>query len=440
MNNFIILYYANLVAFSYIFEIMVELLNMQNENAKRYKIAILATVVTLIIFGLGVYVGKAWYHPNASEILNIDNSASLGVSSSTIDMTPFWNVWKILDEKFVYTHKNAKIVTNQDKIWGAIEGLTASYGDPYTVFMPPAESSNFQTNISGDFEGVGMELAIDSSGNIVVVAPLKGTPAYAAGIKTGDILLSINGTSTATMNLDSAVNMIRGKAGTTVDLTFERTGQSKPLEFKLTRAVINIPTINTETKGDVFVIQLYNFYEPSTNDFRSALREFADSGKSKLILDLRGNPGGYLDAAVDMASWFLPLGDVVVRENFGSSTAEQVYRSKGYNVFNSNLKMMILVNQGSASASEILSGALAEHGIAKLVGTRTFGKGSVQELMPITPDTSLKITIAKWLTPDGISITDNGLMPDYEVLFTDDNLKAGKDPQMDKAIELLDQK
>ncbi len=410
---------------------------MKNGKLIGYKILILSAVITLIIFGFGVYVGKIWSHPNTNEIINIDNSSSLSVSSSTIDMAPFWNVWKTLDEKFVYTHKNAKVITNQDKIWGAIEGLTAAYGDPYTVFMPPTESSEFQTNISGDFEGVGMELAIKGS-NIVVVAPLKGTPAYNAGIKTGDILLSIDGTSTAAMDIDTAVNLIRGKAGTTVNLKFERAGNANPLEFKLTRAVINIPTIDTDTKGDVFIIRLYNFYAPSADDFRGALRDFVQSGKYKLVLDLRGNPGGYLDAAVDMASWFLPLGDVVVRENFGSSSPEQVYRSKGYNVFNSNLKMIILVDQGSASAAEILSGALEEHGIAKLVGTRTFGKGSVQELMQITPDTSLKITIAKWLTPNGLSITDNGLTPDYNVPMTDADMLAGKDPQMDKAIEILD--
>ncbi len=411
---------------------------MTSEHMKKYKIVILSTILTLIVFGLGIYVGKTSGYNSSGEVLNIVDDGSGTVSSSTIDMTPFWTVWNTLDEKFVQTHKNVKTPTNADKIYAAIQGLTSAYGDPYTVFMPPSESTDFNTNISGDFEGVGMELALDDAGNIVVVAPLKGTPAYDAGIKTGDILLSIDGTSTASIDVDTAVDMIRGKAGTTVDLTFSRAGQAKPLDFKLVRAVINIPTVDTATKGDVFVISLYNFYEPSASQFQVALREFVQSGKSKLILDLRGNPGGYLDSAVDIASWFLPLGDVVVREDFGSSTPEQVYRSKGYNAFNSNLKMIILVNQGSASAAEILSGALQEHGIAKLVGTRTFGKGSVQELMQITPDTSLKITIARWLTPDGISISDNGLTPDYNVSMTDADVAAGKDPQMDKAISLLD--
>ncbi|MBU6370517.1 MAG: S41 family peptidase [Patescibacteria group bacterium] len=413
---------------------------MREDRLKAPKIVILSTVITLVVFGAGVYVGARFTpHVAAGEVVNIVDDGSNTVSSTTVNMAPFWTVWNDLDQKFVATHKNEKLPSEQDKLWGAIQGMAAAYGDPYTVFMPPVESNDFNSNISGDFEGVGMELAADDAGDIVVVAPLKGTPAYAAGIKTGDILLSINGTSTANMDVDTAVGLIRGKAGTTVDLTFDRAGSSKPLDIKLMRAVINIPTIDTETKGDIFVIHLYNFYEPSANDFRGALRDFVQSGKSKLVLDLRGNPGGYLDAAVDMASWFLPLNDVVVRENFGSSTPENVYRSKGYNVFNNNLKMVILANQGSASAAEILSGALQEHGVAKLVGTRTFGKGSVQELLPITSDTSLKVTVARWLTPDGISISDNGLTPDYNVPMTDADVAAGKDPQMDKAIELLDQ-
>ena len=409
---------------------------MGSEHVKKYKLGIILGILFVVMFGVGFSVGK-FSNTTAADTLNVINNDSSGLSSSTIDMAPFWTVWNTLDEKFVQTHKNVKTPTNKDKVYDAIQGLTAAYGDPYTVFMPPAASTDFKTNISGDFEGVGMELAIKDTG-IVVVAPLKGTPAYAAGIKTGDILLSIDGTSTASMGVDTAVDMIRGKAGTTVTLTFTRAGIADPIKVTLTRAVINVPSIETSTKDDVFVIQLSNFYAPSADEFTSALREFVQSGKNKLVLDLRGNPGGYLDAAVNMASYFLPLGDVVVRENFGSSTPEQVYRSKGYNVFNSNLKMMILVDQGSASASEILSGALQEHGIAKLVGTRTFGKGSVQELMQITPDTSLKITIARWLTPNGISISDNGLTPDYQVLFTDADATVGRDPQMDKAISLLD--
>lgn len=265
------------------FEIMIPL-HMNEENIKKYKVVILSTVITLIIFGLGVFVGRTGNHNTSGETLNIVNDGSGTVSSTTIDMTPFWTVWNLLSQKFVQTHKNVKTPTNADKIYAAIQGMTSAYGDPYTIFMPPVENTNFNTNISGDFEGVGMELALDDSGNIVVVAPLKGTPAYDAGIKTGDILLSIDGTSTASIDVDSAVNMIRGKAGTVVDLTFSRTGQTKPLDFKVTRAVINVPTINTEMKGDVFVIQLYNFYEPSANEFRGHSANSHSRAKANLSL------------------------------------------------------------------------------------------------------------------------------------------------------------
>jgi carboxyl-terminal processing protease len=407
-----------------------------NNNLKKYKLVLISSVLIAVSFGFGVYFGKSNHNLNYEEPV-ISRSSS--EASTTIDMDAFWATWKLLDQKFVYTHKDAKKISDQDKLWGAIQGMTAAYGDPYTVFMPPEESKSFDSDISGNFEGVGMELAIKDK-NIVVIAPLKGTPAYSAGVKKGDVLLSIDGKSTENMSVDDAVKLIRGKAGTDVTIKFAREGATLPVEIKITRGVIDVPTAETEIKGDVFVIKLYNFYALSSDKFRLALRDFFESGKSKLILDLRGNPGGYLESAVDMASWFLPLGKTVVRENFGPNIDEQVYRSKGYNIFTDKLQMIILADSGSASASEILSGALQENNIAKLVGTRTFGKGSVQELIKVTPDTSLKVTIARWLTPNGVSISDNGLTPDYEVNITEDDLKANKDPQMDKAIELLDKK
>jgi len=270
-----------------------------------------------------------------------------------------------------------------------------------------------------------------------VVAPLKGSPAEEAGVKAGDKIITIDGKPAADLSTDKAVKMIRGPKGTVVKITVLRNGDAKPLTFEITRAVIDIPTVKTEIKGDVFVISLYNFYAQSQQQFSKALKEFVDSKKGKLVLDLRGNPGGYLDAAVDMASWFLPKGKVIVREEFGDGKEDTVYRSKGYDIFSDKLKMMILIDGGSASASEILAGALQENSIAKLVGSKTYGKGSVQELVKVTDTTSLKVTIAKWLTPNGVSISNGGLTPDYEVKISEEDAKNKKDSQMDKALELL---
>lgn len=404
-----------------------------NNNLKNYKVVLITIILIAVSFGFGVYSGKSGSDLNYKEPSFAKNSS---LSTSTANMDVFWSAWRILDQKFVYTHKDAKKIDDSDKLWGAIEGLTAAYGDPYTVFMPPVESKSFEGDISGNFEGVGMELAIKDK-NIVVVAPLKGTPAYKAGVLKGDVLLTIDGKTTSGMLVDEAVKLIRGNAGTDVVITFAREGSVLPVEIKITRGIIDVPTADTEIKGEVFIIKLYNFYALSSDKFRMALREFVQSGKFKLVLDLRGNPGGYLESAVDMASWFLPLGKTVVKENFGPNIEEQVYRSRGYDIFTSKLQMIILADSGSASASEILAGALQEHKIAKIVGTKTFGKGSVQELIKITPDTSLKVTIARWLTPNGISISDGGLTPDYEVKITAEDLKAEKDPQMDKALEIL---
>jgi len=261
----------------------------------------------------------------------------------------------------------------------------------------------------------------------------------ATGLKTGDKIITIDGKPAVDLAVDKAVKLIRGPKDSVVKIGVLRGTNTKTIEFSVKRAVISVPTVETEVKDDVFILRLYNFYAESNSQFNRGLKEFVNSKKTKLILDLRGNPGGYLDAAVNMASWFLPLGKVIVRENFGleSNRPENVYRSKGYDIFNDNLKMIILVDGGSASASEILAGALQENGVAKLVGTKTFGKGSVQELVSVTKDTSLKVTIAKWLTPTGKSISENGLIPDYEVKISDEDIKADRDPQLDKAIEIL---
>lgn len=420
--------------------------------SSKYKIIITIALLSAGLFGLGLYLGFEMNpkHINPPESLVNTSDESL---TSKVDFAPFWKAWKILDEKFVSAKKatstpSSATSTDQNKVWGAIAGLTDSLGDPYTVFFPPEESKSFESEISGNFEGVGMEIGIKDE-IITVVAPIKGNPAQKAGILSGDKVISIDDVSTLNMSVDKAVKLIRGRVGTKVKITVVREGKKEPIDFVITRQVINIPTVDTEIKngqivgdkliGGVFIIKLYNFYATSQDLFRNALREFIESGSNKLILDLRGNPGGYLEASVDMASWFLPLGKVVVSEDFGKNTTGITYRSKGYDIFNKNLKMVILVNNGSASASEILAGALQEHGIAKIIGTKTFGKGSVQEVVNITPETSLKVTIARWLTPLGHSISEDGLTPDIEVKITADDITKGKDPQTERAIKYLNE-
>jgi carboxyl-terminal processing protease len=399
-------------------------INANNRNTY-YVVGIIAVIVAFII-GLNIGAGRSPAGQANSRLTDLE-------SVSQDQFAPFWRAWQILDSKQV----NAASTTAQQKVWGSIQGLASSYGDPYTVFFPPVEAKQFKEDIAGDFEGVGMEIGIKNK-QLQVVAPLKGSPAEKAGVKSGDVILKIGDKITTDLPVDQAVKLIRGPKGTTVKILFLPNGSSKPVERTLTRDVINIPTIETSTKaGGIFVIRLYSFTAVSPDLFRNALREFVLSGNNKLVLDLRGNPGGYLDAAWDMASWFLPAGEVVVTEDFGKKAAPQVYRSKGYNIFSKNLKMLILVDGGSASASEILAGALSENGVAKLVGTKTFGKGSVQELVPITSDTSLKVTVARWLTPNGHNLSENGLDPDYPVIVDEKTTAGGKDPAMDKAIELL---
>lgn len=413
------------------------------------------TVTALLLIGVVFFAG---FSVGERRIGSAEAAPSLAgkelpqdLSSIATDFSPFWSVWKTLDEKFVTA---ATTTSSQEKVWGAISGLTASLKDPYTVFLPPEESKLFETEISGNFEGVGMEIGIKDN-LLTVVAPLKGTPAERAGIRPGDKILKINGEVSTSFKVEQAVKLIRGPRGTTVSLTISREGAKEPFEVKIVRAIIDIPTISTKVKSTtattteelakgavvgsegVVILELYNFSATSPRLFRDALRSFIESGSNKLIIDLRGNPGGFLEAAVELASWFLPAGTPVVIEDFGKQKEKRVHRSRGYNIFNENLKLAILVNNGSASASEILAGALREHGKAILVGGKTFGKGSVQELVKITPDTSLKVTVARWLTPNGVSISEGGLTPDVEVTMTPEDLEKKRDPQREKAIKLL---
>jgi carboxyl-terminal processing protease len=357
-------------------------------------------------------------------------------ADTSIDLSEFWNVWNILENKYVPGTTTTSI-SREDRVRGAIRGLVSSYGDPYTVYFPPQEAAEFAEEISGNFGGVGMEVGMRDT-MVTVIAPLPDSPAEKAGILAGDTIVKIDGESTEGMYTDEAVRRIRGEKGTVVELTLFREGETEFREVSITRDTIVVPTAKTEVKGDVFVISLYSFNALAEAEMQNALRSYVQSGKDKLVLDLRGNPGGYLEAAVSIASYFLPLGEVVVREDFGGNQEEEVYRSQGKELGKrAPKKMVVLIDGGSASASEILAGALKEHGVATLIGETTFGKGSVQELVELSDKSSLKITIARWLTPDGNSISEGGLVPDIEVKRTPADREEEKDPQMEKALEFL---
>lgn len=303
--------------------------------------------------------------------------------------------------------------------------------------MPPQQAELFEQDISGNFSGVGMEVGM-REGLITIIAPLPETPAEKAGILAGDVIVKIDGESTEKMNVDEAVRRIRGEKGTEVVLTILRKDSEEFIDIPIIRDTISIPTSKTEERGDVFIVALYSFNALAEQDIQNALRKFVQSGKKKLILDLRGNPGGYLQSAVGIASYFLPVGEVVVRESFGEGQEETIYRSSGKTLGNfAPEKMVVLVDGGSASASEILAGALKEHHAATIIGEQTFGKGSVQELVNLKNGSSLKVTIARWLTPDGTSISNGGLAPNIEVKRTAEDRIDGKDPQLDAAIEFL---
>lgn len=399
-----------------------------------YKVSLLVLASLVLIggaFSLGIYMGYA-QRPEIDKVLSINNKETQVTTSA--DFNTFWKAWNLLKEKSIYS----KDISDQDRVWGAIKGLASSMNDPYTVFFPPQENKLFNDEIQGSFSGIGAELGMKDK-ILTIISPLKGTPAFKAGIKSGDKILKIDNTSTNDMSVDKAISLIRGPTGSVVNLTILRPNEKLAREFKIIRDKIETPVIDTEVLPDnIFLIKFYSFSQNSAQLFRDALIKFSNSGSHKMIIDMRGNPGGYLDAAVNIGSWFIDEGKVIVSQDFADSNKKTlVFRSHGPKVFNDKLQLIVLVDGGSASAAEILAGALQEHGVATLVGEQTFGKGSVQELLSITDTTSLKVTVAKWLTPNGTSISLKGLTPDVKVPFTLKDLESKKDPQMDKAVELL---
>ncbi len=359
------------------------------------------------------------------------------VSGDRPDLAEFWRVWDLMEEKFVSASSTLEI-SDEERIQGAIDGLVDTYNDPYTVYLPPADTELFNQDISGNFSGVGMEVGL-REGMVTIIAPLPGTPAEQSGLLAGDVIVRIGDVSTEDMRIDEAVQLIRGEKGTTVTLTIFREGTPDFFDVSVVRDTIEVPTVKTETVDDTFIISLYSFNAVSEDRFADAMQAFVESSSQRLIVDVRGNPGGFLQSAVTIASYFLPSGKVVVIEETGVNRERTQYRSRNRTQTTAFTpeNLVVLVDNGSASASEILAGALKDHGVATVIGVPTFGKGSVQELVDIDGGSSLKVTIARWLTPNGTSISDGGLIPTITIERTPEDRQNDIDPQRDAALRLL---
>lgn len=410
-------------------------------SKKRALVILILVIVFSALIGGSFYFGykKGVENPKVvivKGVSNIENS-----EEKNIDFNLFWDAWKVLKEKYVDADK----IPNQDLLYGAISGIIGATKDPYSVFMPPSEAKDFSQEISGEFGGIGAEIGL-RNGQIIVVSPLKNSPAEKAGLKAGDKILKINDTITVGLTTEEAVKKIRGEKGTAVTLTIARDGWEKQKEISIVRDIIQIPTLDwkminengkEDAGGKILYIQLYNFYEKAPLLFYEAVLQSIFHNPRGIILDLRNNPGGYLEASVNIAGWFLNRGDVVVSEKFRSGEI-QPFKASGTGLFR-EIPAIVLINEGSASASEILAGSLRDDRGIKLVGKKSFGKGSVQEVVDFKDNSMVKITIAHWLTPKGQLIEKNGLTPDYEVDLTENDANNKKDPQLEKAAEILRQ-
>lgn len=396
---------------------------------------IVSIILVLAVLGASFFAGILYgydHRPGVDRVMGILGQKPPPQFDS-VNFDLFWDVWSRLEHKYVDSSK----LERQKLVYGAIQGLVKAVGDPHTEFMPPAQAQQFQQDIKGSFDGIGAEIGV-RKGILTIIAPLKDNPAEKAGIKAGDKILKIDGKDTADLMLDEAVQRIRGPRGSIVKLLVYRDSFDKPKEFSVKRDVIRVQIVETEKKSDdIFVIALHQFTENAGIEFRKAISEFHASGSKKLIIDLRNNPGGYLTVSVDIASWFVPAGEVIARERFSDGN-EELYRSSGYGLLE-RTPMVIVINEGSASASEILAGALRDIRHIPLIGAKSYGKGSVQEVEDLPQKASLKVTIAKWLTPNGIEIDGKGLEPDIVVEFPKDISEddIDRDFFMEKAIEIL---
>lgn len=389
----------------------------------------LAALVAVVgfAFAAGLSIGSGGGGVRAASIatyLRIGDRGAPQRVAETVDFKQFWEVWDYLKSQSL----NGKELKDIDMFYGAQAGLVAALRDPYSVFFPPDDAAEFSRELSGQFSGIGAEVG-SRDGKLVIIAPLPGTPAEEGGLQSGDAILAIDGQDTAGMPVDTAITKIRGEAGTSVALTLERGSQVR--DVTLVRRTITVPDVEVTYEGSVAVIKLFHFNDTASQQFNRALEEVARRRPTGVVLDLRGNPGGYLDEAVDIASAWLEDGQVVAQERRADGGTTQ-YRASGDGALR-GVPTAVLVDRGSASASEIVAGALQDYGRAKLLGETTFGKGSVQTLLQLQDGSAIKLTTAAWLTPKGRAINDVGIVPDVEVA----DAEGDADEQLRAALQLL---
>jgi len=411
---------------------------------KTKKILLIIAAILLLsgVWFFGFFEGANWgWKANLpspfTKILNREKPVEIPAG----DMSVFWETWQVILQKYV----NRQNLDTLKIIEGATKGLVESLGDPYSEFLNAKENEALSQELSGEFFGVGMEIGRKNN-TIVVVSPLPETPAEKAGLQPNDIILKIDKQETNDLSSQGAANLIRGPKGTTVTLTIYRPAWNEAKEIKLVRDKIVVPSLKWQmldgivSNKRIAYLRIYSFNQPLTFDFYQAAFQIINANPEGLIIDLRNNPGGYLDSVINIGGWLLPKGAIVLKEDFGNSEIK-IYRANGNSLLK-DIPTVVLINEGTASASEILAGALRDDRGIKLIGLKTFGKGSVQELVSLENDNSLKITIAKWLTPNGTIIQDNGLIPDMEIKNDEDlgsytQINLEKDKQLGKALEVL---
>ncbi len=401
-----------------------------NKSRKWIIAALIAFVVIGGAFRIGYVAGSKGYTVDSKNFKIVNK----GETPTEVDYSLLWDAIKIVQDKYI----DAGNIDAQKILYGAIQGAVSSAGDEYTQFFDPKTFAEFRTELQGSFSGIGAEIG-DSENGIVVIAPLEGSPAEKAGLQAKDIILKIDNESTAEMTVEQAVNKIRGPEGSSVVLTLYREGRNAPFDVTLNRQKIEIKSVKLEYKEvsgrKVAVLKISRFGDDTEALLMNAIADIQRNNPAGIVLDLRNDPGGYLETSVAVASQWLEKGKLVVTEEH-SEKDKTVFNSDGTNGLG-KFKTVVLINGGSASAAEILAGALKDNGIAQLIGEKSFGKGSVQELVPFGPnkDMAVKVTIAKWITPGGQNLNKGGLEPDIKVELTEDDFKNNRDPQLDRALQ-----